>query len=627
MQRQETSERTLVVSYLVVLLVFLLILRLWQLQVLQGDEYRRLSEANRMRIIDIPAPRGIIFDRNGIPLVKNSPYYSVSLIPNEFDRSRLQELSALLAMPAETIVAIVRESGSSPFVPIRLKHGLSFEEVAYIEARRSDFPGLFVDIEVNREYMYGDVASHLIGYLGKLSPAQAKDPEFLDISPETFIGQWGVEKLFDPVLRGTPGKRVIEVNALGKEIRFLQEKPPIKGTDISLSIEINLQMEAEKAFGERAGALVALKPDSGEVLSLISKPSFDPNLFTRGITQDNWQTIITDTKNPMLNRALQSQYPPGSTFKIVTAIAGLEERVITPDTHVNCRGGIQHGSWHFGCWRRQGHGVVSLHKAIVESCDVFFYEVGKRLGIDTISEYATNLGLGAKTGIELGSERQGLIPNSQWKLRTMKLPWYLGETFIAAIGQGYVAATPIQMALLMNTVANGGNLYKPSLIKDSPPVLKGRVKASAESLETVKKGLFGVVNEAGGTGWAAKTSVPIGGKTGTAQVVSMRSGISSHAEQFRDHAWFVAFAPVEKPEIALAVLVEHGGHGGGAAAPIAKAAIEAYMKSMETPLDQSQEPSSIIEHEHPPVHRQYPDNGNRDEPEPAGEALRETRGE
>lgn len=626
MQREDTSERILVVSYLVIVLVFLLILRLWQLQILQGDEYRRLSEANRMRIIDTPAPRGIIFDRNGVPLVKNFPYYSVSLIPNEFDRSRLHQLSTLLNMPAAEISEIMRENGSSPFVPIRLKHGLPFEEVAYIEARRSDFPGLFVDIEVNREYIHGNVASHLIGYLGKLSPAQAKDPAFRDISPDTFIGQWGVEKLFDSVLRGTPGKRVIEVNALGKEIRFLQEKPPIKGTDITLSIELNLQKEAEKAFGERAGALVALKPETGEILGLISKPSFDPNLFTRGITQENWQEIINDKKNPMLNRALQSQYPPGSTFKIVTAIAGLEQKVITPETKVDCRGGIQYGSWRFGCWRREGHGTVSLHKAIVESCDVFFYEVGKRLGIDKIYEYATSLGLGTETGIELGSERRGLIPNSQWKLQTMKLPWYLGETFIAAIGQGYIAATPIQMALMMNTVANGGNIYKPTLIKDSPPVLTGRAKASAENIEIVKKGLFGVVNEGGGTGWAAKSSFSVGGKTGTAQVVSMKSGVSSQAERFRDHAWFVAFAPVEKPEIALAVLVEHGGHGGGAAAPIAKIAIEEYMKSLQ-PLDRSGETSSIIDNGHPSVHWEYPDNGHRNEPEPPGEAVRETRGE
>jgi penicillin-binding protein 2 len=360
---------------------------------------------------------------------------------------------------------------------------------------------------------------------------------------------------------------------------MLQETPPVKGTDMTLSIDINLQKEAEKAFGDRAGALVAIQPDTGEILGLISKPSFDPNLFTKGIDSDTWITITEDKKNPMLNRALQSQYPPGSTFKIVTAIAGLEEGVINPDTKVDCRGGIHYGKWNFGCWRKHGHGVVSLHRAIVESCDVFFYEVGKRLGIDRIYAYATALGLGKKTGIELGNERQGLIPNTEWKLEKKKLPWFLGETFNAAIGQGYVGVTPIQLAEMTSTVANGGILYKPTLIKGAKPIIYGKAKINPENLENVKKGLFGVVNEPSGTGWASRSSLTsIAGKTGTAQVVSSKKG-RYYSEAFRDHAWFVAFAPMEKPEIALSVLVEHGGHGGTTAAPIAKTAIEAYMKS------------------------------------------------
>ncbi|MEW6585244.1 MAG: penicillin-binding protein 2 [Nitrospirota bacterium] len=602
MQKKETSEKITILSYIVILLVFFLALRLWQLQLLQGDEYRRLSEANRMRIINMPAPRGIIYDRNGIPLVKNTAYFSASIIPSEFEGNDFHALSELLNISVEEIADRMRKSGSSPFVPIRLKQGLSSEEVACIEARRSDFPGLFIDIEVSRDYIYGDVAAHLIGYLGKLSESQAKDPAFKDIPLDTFIGQWGVEKLFDGVLRGTPGERVIEVNALGREIRFLKEKTPIKGKDITLSIDINLQKAAEQAFGDRAGALVALKPETGEILGLISRPSFDPNLFTKGIRYEDWDRITGDVKKPMLNRALQSQYPPGSTFKIITAIAGLDQGVIAPDTRVTCRGGISFGRWRFGCWRSEGHGTVSLHRAIVESCDVFFYEVGRRLGIDKMHDYAVDFGLGTKTGIELARERQGLIPSSQWKLETKKEPWYLGETYNAAIGQGYVAVTPIQLALMMGAVANGGNIYKPTLIKDSEPVLTGKVKARHESIEAVKKGLFGVVNENGGTGWAARSSIPIGGKTGTAQVVAMKSGLS-YQERFRDHAWFVAFAPVEKPEIALTVFVEHGGHGGAAAAPIAKKAIEAYLlpKSEEpetvpaaAPLDRAVEDSSII---------------------------------
>jgi penicillin-binding protein 2 len=581
MKVKDATEKILIISYVLVVAFLLLIMRLWQLQILQGSEYRKLSEANRLRITSIPAPRGIIFDRNGVPLVKNSPYFCASLIPGEFDRSKISSLSKVLNMHVEEILKKINKDSLSPFEPIKLKQGLSFPEVARIEARRSDFQGLIIEIEVSREYIYGKIGSHLIGYLGKLNPSQSKDPALKDVPPDAYIGQWGVERLFDNVLRGTPGKRIIEVNALGREIRLLQENPPIKGKDITLSIDINLQKEAEKAFGERAGALVAIEPNSGEILSMISKPSFDPNLFTKGISYNEWMTLTHDRKNPMLNRALQSRYPPGSTFKIVTAIAALEEGIISPNTKVDCRGGIDYGRWHFGCWRKHGHGVLSLHRAIVESCDVYFYEAGKRLGIDKIYDYAVSLGLGKKTGIELGEERQGLIPNTKWKLENKKLPWFLGETFNAAIGQGYISVTPIQLAVMISTIANGGNLYKPTLIKDTKPILLGKVKISPDNMNVVKSSLSGVVNEPAGTGWAAKSQlINIGGKTGTAQVVAMKKGSQYLSEKFRDHAWFVAFAPAEKPEIALAVLVEHGGHGGITAAPIAKRAIEEYLKSI-----------------------------------------------
>ncbi len=584
MKGKSASDKIHLISYMVMVAFLLLVMRLWQLQILQGNEYRKLSEANRMRIVNISAPRGIIFDRNGVPLVKNSPYYYASIIPGEFDKTKVGLLSEVIHIPVQEIIGKINKPDLSPFVPIRLKQGLSFNEIAYIEARRSDFPGLILEIEVNREYPFGDVGSHLIGYLGKPSPLQLKDPAIKDIPPDMFIGQWGVEKLFDNSLRGTQGKKIIEVNALGREIRMLQEAPPVKGRDINLSIDINLQKEAEKAFGERAGALVAIRPDSGEILGMVSKPSFNPNLFTKGISSDKWMTLTKDNKNPMLNRALQSQYPPGSTFKIVTAIAGLEEGVINANTKVDCRGGIHYGSWNFGCWQKHGHGVVSIHRAIVESCDVFFYEVGRRLGMDKIYVYATALGLGEKTGLELGNEKQGLIPNTKWKLEKKKLPWFLGDTFNAAIGQGYVAVTPLQLAMMTSAVANGGILYKPTLIKDTNPSISGKLKIAPENLEIVKSGLFGVVNEPSGTGWTAKSeSIPICGKTGTAQVVTMKKGVRYSAEKFRDHAWFVAFAPVEKPEIALSVLVEHGGHGGGAAAPIARKAIEEYYKSAHPP--------------------------------------------
>jgi penicillin-binding protein 2 len=485
-------------------------------------------------------------------------------------------------MPVEEILKKINKEELSPFTPIRLKQGLTFNEVAFIESRRSDFPGLIIEVEPSREYIYSSIGSHLIGYLGKPNPSQSKDPAFRDVPPDAFIGQWGAEMLFDKSLRGIPGERVIEVDSLGREIRLLNEKPPIKGEDIRLSLDINLQKEAEEAFGERAGALVAIRPDTGEILGLVSRPSFDPDLFAKGISYEEWIALTQDSKKPMLNRALQSQYPPGSTFKIITAIAALEEGLITPETKVECRGGINYGRWHFGCWREGGHGVMSLHRALVESCDVYFYEVGKRLGIDKIYDYASSFGLGKETGFQLVHERRGIIPNTKWKEEKKKQKWYLGETFNTAIGQGYVAVTPIQMAVMISAVANGGNLYRPTLMKDTIPVLSGKVKATPETLEIVKRALSGVVNEPGGTGWAAKSElVSICGKTGTAQVIAMREGSRYQPERFRDHAWFVAFAPVEKPEIALSVFVEHGGHGGGAAAPIAKRAIEGYLKNAE----------------------------------------------
>ncbi|MEW6570373.1 MAG: penicillin-binding protein 2 [Nitrospirota bacterium] len=580
----DEKEKISIITYIVIVTFLLLGMRLCQLQIIQGEKYRKTSEANRMRIINIPAPRGIIYDRNGIPLVKNSAYFYASLIPDEFDMGKVSVLAEILDITEEELPEKLKKNGASPFAPVRLKHGLSFEEVAYIEARRSDFPGLIIETEVNREYIFGEVGSHLIGYLGKLTPSQSKDPIFKEVPPDAFIGQWGVEKLFDNTLRGIPGKRIIEVNALGREIRLLQEKPPVKGQDLTLSIDINLQKSADEAFGEKAGALVAIKPDNGEILGLISKPSFDPNLFTRGISHDDWVSLTKDKDNPMLNRALQSQYPPGSTFKIVTAIAGLEEGVIDPDTTVNCRGGISHGRWHFGCWRKKGHHIVSLHKAIVESCDVYFYEVSRRLGIDKIHDYALNLGLGKKTGIELGIEREGLIPCTRWKFETRKLQWFPGETLIAAIGQGYVSVTPIQLAIMISSIVNGGEIYKPILVKNGLSSLSAKINVKPETLEIIKNALEGVVNDSGGTGWAAKSQfIEIGGKTGTAQVVAIRKDSGYLPNKLRDHAWFVAFAPVEKPEIALSVFVEHGGHGGAAAAPIAKRAIEAYFNHKNAP--------------------------------------------
>lgn len=393
-----------------------------------------------------------------------------------------------------------------------------------------------------------------------------------------------MEAVFDDSLRGAPGERIIEVNALGRELRMIQERPPVKGTDIHLSIDMNIQKAVEDAFGDRAGALVAIEPDSGQILALESLPSFDPSVFSRGISYKEWKALMDDKKKPMLNRAVQSQYPPGSTFKIITAIAALEEGVIETDKKINCAGGINYGKWHFGCWKKGGHGPVDFHRGIVESCDTYFYEVGKRLGIDRIHKYAIELGLGKETGLNLlVKEKSGLIPSTEWKKAKTNLPWYLGETFNAAIGQGYVAVTPIQMAAMMATVANGGDIYKLSLVQGAKKQV-GKVAIKPETINMIKDALSGVVNEPGGTASGSRSQLTImGGKTGTAQVVGKLKGTSSG--QFGDHAWFVAFAPVDNPVIALSVFVEHGGHGASAAAPIAKKAVEAYITSRQALIE------------------------------------------
>lgn len=568
--------------YIAVAVFAVLCIRLWQLQILDGERYLMLSENNRLRILKTPAPRGIIYDRNSIPLVKNIPTFSISITPENLREIDLDALSALLGIKKQDIEEKLNRKDNSPFVPIKLKQGLSFGDIAHVEALRSDFPGLFVETDVGREYLFGKVGGHVIGYLGKITLSQLNNKDLRHFPPDALIGQWGAEAMFDSELRGNPGERIVEVDALGRELRMIQQKQPIKGTDVHLSIDINIQKAVEDAFGEKAGALVAIKPDSGEILALESLPSFDPNIFAMGVSYNDWKGLIEGKKKPLLNRALQSQYPPGSTFKIITAIAALEEGVMNPETRVTCTGGLGYGKWTFGCWKKGGHGAVDFHKAVVESCDVYFYELGKRLGMDRIYKYATAFGLGKATGIDFGpvKESLGVVPNAQWKKEKKHIPWFLGDTFISAIGQGFVSATPLQMAQMMATVANGGDIYKPTIIKGDYPAVSN-VKLKSETMDMLKEALAGVVNAPNGTAKGAKSSiVVVGGKTGTAQVVSKRKG--PMAERFMDHAWFVAFAPVDDPEIALAVFVEHGGGGGAVAAPIAKKAIDAYFKKDDT---------------------------------------------
>lgn len=572
-------KRIRLVFYFTILIFFIFIFRLFQLQILHGNKYKELSESNRLRVVKIPAPRGIIYDRKGRPLVKNIPFFSVSMIADNSKDLDIEALSRLLGMKPDAIKEKINKKDKSPFVPIKLKQGLNFEEIARIEARRSDFPEISIEVDASRQYLYGKVGAHIIGYLGKLGPEQTNNTKLKDFPQDALIGKWGAEAIFDEKLRGTAGEKLIEVDALGRELRKIKESPAVKGEDVYLTIDIDVQKAAEEAFNNKAGAFVAIKPDSGEILALASLPSFDPNLFASGISYKDWKSLIENPKKPMLNRAVQSQYPPGSVFKIITAYAAIEEGVADTKEKIFCRGRINYGRWTYGCWEKGGHGFVDLHRALVESCDVYFYELGKRLGIDKIHKYASLFGLGKETGIDLipAKEKKGLIPNADWKKQKTGLPWYLGDTFISSIGQGFITTTPIQIALMTSTFVNGGHIYKPTLMKGEKNLIK-QININHQAIDIIKKALLGVVNEPNGTALKARSSMTlIGGKTGTAQVVRKKGGLLG--ERFMDHAWFVAFAPSENPEIALSVFVEHGGSGGTVAAPIAKKAIEAYFAS------------------------------------------------
>ena len=601
-------------SIVCLILSMVLIIRLFQLCIIEGQNYKKLAESNHQRIIPLEPLRGIIFDRNGIPLVKNMPYFLAVLniggernSSGDINSKEIDEIARLLNISPDEIKERLKNRSSTvtfatkEFEPVVIKEGLTFEEVARIEARHTDFPNLSVTTTAIRRYLYGSVGAHLIGYIGRINEKQWESLRHEGVPPDAFIGQWGIEKIYDKELKGIFGKRIIEVDAFGNELKVLRDVPPVKGKDIRLTIDIELQKALEEAYGEKAGAFVAIKPDTGEILALGSLPSFDPNRFSRGAPPGYWRQLVEDSRAPLLNRAFQSQYPPGSVFKIVTAIAGLEEGIIKPSTTFHCSGGIPFGNRFFRCWKKEGHGQVDLKRALVESCDVYFYEVGKRVGIDKIAKYAMALGLGKTSGINLVSEKKGVVPSSEWKLRATGQPWFAGETLSASIGQGYVSATPIQLARLIAIIANDGSMPDLKIILpegpqisngvsseidrqkfiggNNPSYFKMGVGISRETLEFIKEALIGVVNEPGGTGGAARLpGIVVAGKTGTAQVISKAIETHKLSEKLRDHAWFVAFAPAREPQIAMAVFVEHGGHGGSVAAPIARKGIEIYFK-------------------------------------------------
>ena len=593
-------------SYLMIGIVAIfvaLLLRAWHLQITKGSYYKEQSENNRVRVVFIQPSRGLIFDRHGELLANSVPSFNLYLVLEDIPdkKALLDQLARLIPMDrAELDRKIRSRKNNVPYMPVKIKEGLSLKEVALIESHRLDLAGTLLEPEPQRNYLYGPLAAHLLGYVGEISPAQLQDPENSDVLPGTSVGQNGIEKTYDTHIRGGVGQKIIEVDALGHEMKVLRVQEPASGNDLYLTIDLNVQKAAEEALGKDAGTIVAINPRNGEILALASHPAFDPNQLSRNLSPADWEALASDPGHPLTNRATQGQYPPGSTFKLVVSSAALESKEITPEEQINCTGGMLFGRRIYKDWKRGGHGLMDLHSAIVQSCDVFFYEVGRRVGIDRLADFAFRYGLGQPTGIELTSEKSGNIPTTQWKIRAKGEPWFPGETLSASIGQGFVTVTPIQMANLIATVAMSGVRYQPHLIKairdrttgrlfEFPPVQIGKVELADETYSAIRQALSGVVSEPHGTGAAARSKmVSIGGKTGTAQVVEVKPGVETKSLplEFQDHAWFIAYAPVENPKIAVAVLVEHGGHGGETAAPPAKRIIEEYLKNAGSEVHQ-----------------------------------------
>ncbi len=586
-------KRSLLLFSANILLFFILIGRLYYLQIYQGEKYALLADSNRLSTRLLVPPRGSINDRNGVELATNIQNFQALLIAEQTrgnTDSILKEITPILALSDKDIARIKKDiSRHRRFVPVKVKDNLSWEEVATLMINNYRWPGLVIDQGLIRYYPFGKYTAHPLGYVGSVSEKdlQNSDAPLLQV-PGFKIGKSGFEKTYDESLRGTEGILKYEVNAYGRIMREIEKIDGLKGTDLDLTIDIRLQQAAYDAFGDESGAAVVLDVHTGEILAFVSAPAFDANLFVDGISVKNWNNLLYNEKTPLTDKAVSGQYSPGSTFKIAVALAALEAGIIDEKTTYNCTGRMKLGNHLFHCWRHYGHGKQDLVEAIKNSCDIYFYEVALELGIEKIAAMSRRLGLGQTYDLGLENQKAGVIPDRQWKQEKFKAPWQQGETVIAGIGQGYVLVTPVQLATMLARVVNGGYAVTPTFIKNNnaaPPSLN----LKPEHIELVKKGMFEVVNGTGGTATRAKLNNPdvkIGGKTGTTQVrrISLKEraeGIKKDEDlpwKYRNHAWFMAYAPHDKPRYAVAVIVEHGRSGAGVAAPIASKILEEAIK-------------------------------------------------
>ena len=583
------------VMYFVAAAFVIIFLRLFYLQVVEGEEFRRLSENNCIRLQGIEHPRGLVFDRNGVLLVDNRPSFNLSIVLNDAKPvdSTLEKLSQCMNMPAGDLASRAENiKGISSYRPVLLKQDVGRDALAAVEAHMYDLPGVSVEVQPKRYYLHRNSGAHIIGYLSEISPNELKNEKYAKNKQGDFIGKAGIEKTFENYLMGKRGGRQVEVNVSGKVVRVLENINAEAGNNIYLTIDQRLQKKAEELLEGKAGAVLAMEPSSGEILAFVSQPSFDPNEFVCGMTNEEWKKLISQPNRPMENKAVKGEYPPGSTYKIVTAIAALEEKVIDVNTSFYCPGFIKYGNREFRCWKKGGHGSVNIIRALAESCDVFFYNVGQRLDIDKLAWYSKACGLGFPTGIGMEQEGAGLIPSAIWKKKRFGAAWSSGETLSAVIGQGYNLATPLQMLVLTSSVANGGKRLRPTVMKrietpggrlitENKIEILGNLPASSGTMDIIKNGLWEVVNKNYGTAWSARHGggIEASGKTGTSQVVGRKEGDDEEKklpQHLRPHAWFVAYAPSSDPKIAVSVLVEHGGSGSSAAAPVARELIKCY---------------------------------------------------
>jgi len=568
-------------QYLIVAVFLFLSAGFWKLQVQDQGIYDEAAERNRIKTLPLPAPRGKILDRDGRVIVDNHSSFRLILSRENLKEEHLPAIAAGLHLDLDDLIQRLRRFSSRPrYVPITIKQELTQGELAFVESHRDQetFPEMEVIHAQRRVYPGNNIAAHTIGYIGEVSESELDQADFARYSQGDVLGKTGIERQYNDSLMGVDGQRRVMVDNWGRERQLIDYKPAVPGTNLQLTIDLDLQSVAELAMETRKrGAVVALDPRSGEVLAMVSFPAFDPNLFAGHISNANYKLLTTNPDKPLLNRATMGQLAPGSTFKPIMALAGLETGTVDENTRVVCQGGASfYGTYH-KCHLKSGHGTTDLHRALGQSCDVYFYNLGNRLGIDKIAQYAEMAGLGKKTGIDLPYEQEGIVPSTKWKIRTARQKFYAGETISVAIGQGALTVTPLQLAHAIGGLAMGGKWFKPHLVKEATPQPPVRnEKLDPLNVQRVVSGMYGVVNE-GGTGYLARLpGIELCGKTGTAQLAS-NDYIKAHKGDMdlTDNAWFVGFAPRENPEIVVVALLEGGGHGP-AAAPIVRDVIKAY---------------------------------------------------